>query len=118
MTRRSFCGEAITLGLAAAATSTLRDGSARPAMAATARAIKFSHGSGLCNMPLFYAAEKNLFAKYAIDADVVMTPMAGTSVIQLATGQVEMGVIPYTSTLAAPRVPQPFRLWQGAASRG
>ena len=30
-----------------------------------------------------------------------MTPMAGTSVIQLATGQVEMGVIPYTNTLAA-----------------
>ena len=59
------------------------------------RAIKFSHGTGLCNMPLFYAAEKNLFDKYGIDDDVVMTPMAGTSAIQLATGQVEMGVIPY-----------------------
>ena len=47
MARRSFCGEAITFGLAAAATSTLLDGSARPAIAAT-RAIKFSHGSGLC----------------------------------------------------------------------
>ena len=61
------------------------------------RAIKFSHGTGLCNMPLFYAAEKNLFDKYGIDDDVVMTPMAGTSAIQLATGQVEMGVIPYTN---------------------
>ncbi len=58
MTRRSFCGEALTFGLAAAATSTLLDGSVRRAMAA-ARAIKFSHGSGLCNMPLFYAAEKS-----------------------------------------------------------
>ncbi|MFZ4640996.1 MAG: ABC transporter substrate-binding protein, partial [Nodosilinea sp.] len=28
------------------------------------RAIKFAHGAGLCNMPLFYAAEKQLFSKY------------------------------------------------------
>ena len=63
MTRRSFCGEAITLALAAAATSTLRDGVAQRAVAAPDRATKFSHGSGLCNMPLFYAAEKNLFKK-------------------------------------------------------
>ena len=45
-------------------------------------AIKCAHGTGLCNMPLFYAAEKNLFDKYGIDDDVVMTPMAGTSAIQ------------------------------------
>ena len=117
MTRRSFCGEAITFGLAAAATSTLLDGSARCAIAAT-RAIKFSHGSGLCNMPLFYAAEKNLFAKYAIDADVVMTPMAGTSAIQLATGQVEMGVIPYTNTLAASTRSPTFSVVAGSGIQG
>ena len=52
-------------------------------------------------MPLFYAAEKNLFQKYAIDGIVVMAPMAGTSAIQLATGQVGMGVIPYTNVMAA-----------------
>ncbi len=117
MTRRSFCGEALTFGLAAAATSTLLDGSVRRAMAA-ARAIKFSHGSGLCNMPLFYAAEKNLFAKYAIDADVVMTPMAGTSAIQLATGQVEMGVIPYTNTLAASTRSPTFSVVAGSGIQG
>jgi len=43
MTRRSFCGEAITLGLAAAATSTLRDGAAQRAVAAPDRAIKWAH---------------------------------------------------------------------------
>jgi len=118
MTRRSFCGEAITLGVAAAAASILLEGSARHAVAATDRAIKFSHGSGLCNMPLFYAAEKNLFAKYAIDADVVMTPMAGTSVIQLATGQVEMGVIPYTNTLAASTRSPTFSIVAGSGIQG
>src|SRR5262245_41328236 len=115
MTRRSFCGEAITFGLAA--TSTLLDGSGRRAMAAT-RAIKFSHGTGLCNMPLFYAAEKNLFAKYAIDADVVMTPMAGTSAIQLATNQVEMGVIPYTNGLAAYTRSPTFSVVAGSGIQG
>ena len=64
MTRRRFCGEAITLSLTAAAASTLLDSSAQHAVATPDRAIKFSHGSGLCNMPLFYAAEKNLFKKY------------------------------------------------------
>src|SRR5262245_17910767 len=51
------------------------------------REIKFSHGSGLCNMPLFYAGEKQLFRKYGIEGIVVLTPMAGDSAIQLSTGQ-------------------------------
>jgi NitT/TauT family transport system substrate-binding protein len=116
MTRRNFCGAAFALGLAAAVT--LREGTIPGAAAATDRAIKFSHGSGLCNMPLFYAAEKNLFKKYGINADVVMTPMAGTSAIQLATGQVEMGVIPYTNTLAASTRSPTFSIVAGSGIQG
>ena len=94
VTRRDFLGRAIHLGMATTAASLWLEPQVLRALAMAGRAIKFSHGTGLCNMPLFYAAEKNLFDKYGIDDDVVMTPMAGTSAIQLASGQVEMGVIP------------------------
>ena len=69
-------------------------------------------------MPLFYAAEKNIFEKYGIEDDVVMTPMAGTSAIQLATGQVEMGVIPYTSTIGAYTRSPTFSIVGGSGIEG
>ena len=81
VTRRDFLGQAISLGVATAAVSLLSEPAALNSLAWAGRAIKFSHGTGLCNMTLFYAAEKNLFDKYGIDDDVVMTPMAGTSAI-------------------------------------
>jgi NitT/TauT family transport system substrate-binding protein len=118
MTRRGFFGEAIAMGMAAATASTLLEGSLGRGAAAAGRAIKFSHGSGLCNMPLFYAAEKNIFEKYGIEDDVVMTPMAGTSAIQLATGQVEMGVIPYTSTIGAYTRSPTFTIVGGSGIEG
>jgi hypothetical protein len=40
------------------------------------RAIKFAHGAGLCNMPLFYAAEKQLFSKYGFSGTAALTPNA------------------------------------------
>ena len=82
------------------------------------REIKFSHGSGLCNMPLFYAGEKQLFRKYGIEGIVVMTPMAGDSAIQLATGQVEMGVIPYTNAIAAYARMPAFAVVSGSGIQG
>src|SRR5467141_4776872 len=116
VTRRGFLGRTVTFGVAACGGGGLLGPVA--SWAQGHREIKFSHGSGLCNMPLFYAAEKNLFAKYAIDADVVMTPMAGTSAIQLATGQVEMGVIPYTNTLAASTRSPTFSVVAGSGIQG
>jgi hypothetical protein len=57
LSRRGFLGHVMHLGMAAAAASTVLDGYATRVLAAPGRAIKFSHGTGLCNMPLFYAAE-------------------------------------------------------------
>jgi NitT/TauT family transport system substrate-binding protein len=118
ITRRGFLGHAIHLGMATAAACMLFEPQALRSLAMAGRAIKFSHGTGLCNMPLFYAAEKNLFDKYGIDDDVVMTPMAGTSAIQLATGQVEMGVIPYTNAIAAYTRSPSFSMVAGSGIQG
>ena len=118
VTRRGFLGRAIHLGIATATASLLLEPQALRSTALAGRAIKFSHGTGLCNMPLFYAAEKNLFDKYGIDDEVVMTPMAGTSAIQLATGQVEMGVIPYTNAIAAYTRSPSFAMVAGSGIQG
>ena len=77
VTRRGFLGRSLTFGVAACAMC-----GALPSWAQGNREIKFSHGTGLCNMPLFYAAEKKLFAKYAIESNVVLSGWAGDQAIQ------------------------------------
>jgi NitT/TauT family transport system substrate-binding protein len=79
--------------------------------------VKFSHGTGLCNMPLFYAGETKLFAKYGANAEVVLT-VPGTATIQLASGQVEMAVLPYTSAIAAYTRSPGFSVISGSGIQG
>src|SRR5882762_9376782 len=113
VTRRGFLGRSVTFGVAACAMC-----GALPSWAQGKREIKFSHGTGLCNMPLFYAAEKNLFAKYAIESNVVLSGWAGDQAIQLATGKVEMGVIPYTNAIAAYTRSPSFAVVSGSGTQG
>jgi len=115
LTRRSFLGRTITFSVAACSACAAGAG---PAWGQGKREIKFSHGTGLCNMPLFYAAEKKLFAKYAIESNVVLSGWAGDQAIQLATGKVEMGVIPYTNAIAAYTRSPSFAVVAGSGTQG
>jgi len=87
LTRRHFLARSVTFGVTACAAcgvgGVLDAGSA---WGQGKREIKFSHGTGLCNMPLFYAAEKKFFAKYGIEGTVVLSGWAGDQAVQLATG--------------------------------
>src|SRR5437867_12569028 len=114
-TRREFLGRSVRFTIAVGITPACLSG------VQTAEGdgplVKFSHGTGLCNMPLFYAGEKKLFAKYGANAEVVLT-VPGTATIQLASGQVEMAVLPYTSAIAAyTRSPQ-FAVVSGSGIQG
>jgi NitT/TauT family transport system substrate-binding protein len=91
---------------------------AAPAAGGTMRQIKFSHGTGLCNMPLFYSAEKKLFEPYGISSDVVLTPLASDIAIQLSTGQVEMSVIPFTNAIGAYVQEPNFQVVSGSGIHG
>src|SRR6266542_4011813 len=89
LTRRSFVRHIAAFGtiavptLLAACTPAASAPAAKPAPGATTapgttqtlRTIKFTHGGGLCNMPLFYGAEKKLFEQYGIRSDVVLAPV-------------------------------------------
>lgn len=82
------------------------------------RAIKFSHGTGLCNMPLFYSVEKQLFAKHKISGSAALTPLSADIAAQLATGQVEMSVIPFTNAIAAYSQGASFQIVGGSGVQG
>jgi NitT/TauT family transport system substrate-binding protein len=114
-TRREFLGRGlrftIAVGLAPACLAGAHSAEAAGPL------VKFAHGTGLCNMPLFYAGEKKLFAKYGADAEVVLT-VPGTATIQLASGQVEMAVLPYTSAIAAYTRSPGFSVVSGSGIQG
>jgi NitT/TauT family transport system substrate-binding protein len=118
VTRRAFVRRGVHLTIAMAAAPSCVAGGAMGASRAEAKTVaKFSHGTGLCNMPLFYAAEKKLFQKYGVDADVVLT-VPGTATIQLASGHVEMAVLPYTSATAAYTRSPSFSVISGSGIQG
>lgn len=82
------------------------------------REIIFSHGQGICNMPLFYSIEKDLFAQYDIKGKVYGVTSGVDQATQLAAKAVEMGVIPYTGGLAAYTRDGGFQVVAGSGLRG
>jgi ABC-type nitrate/sulfonate/bicarbonate transport system substrate-binding protein len=113
--RREFLGRSLRFTIAVGVAPACFSG---PTPAdATGPLVKFSHGTGLCNMPLFYAGEKKLFARYGANAEVVLT-VPGTATIQLASNQVEMAVLPYTSAIAAYTRSPGFSVISGSGIQG
>lgn len=124
--RRKFLGMGIAAGVSpiflsllnACSPSANKTSKSEGTTNATGRAIKFSHGSGICNMPLFYSSEKGLFSKYGINGSVAMTPLVADIAAQLATGQVEMAVIPFTNAIAAYSQGASFQIVAGSGTEG
>lgn len=120
--RRKFMG----MGMAAAAAPTLMSilnacTSSSPSQTSSTsqvREITFSHGQGICNMPLFYSVEKDLFSQYGIKGKVYGPTSGVDQATQLATKAVEMGVIPYTGGLAAYTRDGGFQVVAGSGLRG
>jgi NitT/TauT family transport system substrate-binding protein len=105
---------ATTAPPAAAAAATTAPASSNQAL----RTIKFTHGGGLCNMPLFYGAEKKLFETYGIRSDVVLAPVAGDQMTQLVTGKVDAGVVPFTNAIAGYVQSPVFQIVAGSGIQG
>ncbi|MFZ4641549.1 MAG: dihydropyrimidinase [Nodosilinea sp.] len=69
-------------------------------------------------LTLFYAAEKQLFSKYGFSGTAALTPMPADVAVQLATGQVEMAVIPFTNAIAAYTQGASFQVVAGSGVEG
>src|SRR5262249_58391142 len=85
LNRREFLGRGVRFTIAVAVGPACLSGAT--SAEAAGPLVKFSHGTGVCNMPLFYAGETKLFAQDSPNAQGVLT-VPGTPTLQLASGPV------------------------------
>jgi NitT/TauT family transport system substrate-binding protein len=113
--RRSF----LKATSAAALTMAVMPGllGATPARAA-GDVIKGTHGAGFCNMNFFMAHATNLAHDEGLDIDFVEAPSFSDQVTFLGTGQVDCGVMPYTSFVALYDAGAPVKIIGGGGVQG
>jgi NitT/TauT family transport system substrate-binding protein len=111
--RRSF------LRATAASTLTLAVG---PGMMGSAHAaethVKSTHGSGFCNLNYFLANAKQMAQDDGVILDFVITPTFAEQVTFLGAGQVDAGLIPYTSFVALFDAGAPVKIIAGGGIQG
>ncbi len=111
--RRNF------LRATAASTLTLAVG---PGMMGSAHAadahIKSTHGSGFCNLNYFLANALQTAKDDGVMLDFVITPTFAEQVTFLGAGQVDAGLIPYTSFVALFDAGAPVKIIAGGGIQG
>lgn len=93
-----------------------------PGMEGAARAaeshIKSIHGSGFCNLNYFLANALQTAQEDGLVIDFVMTPTNAEMVTFLGTGQVDAGLMPYTSFIALHNAGAPVTIVAGGGIEG
>ncbi|MEM9441308.1 MAG: ABC transporter substrate-binding protein [Pseudomonadota bacterium] len=110
--RRSFmkgaAGSALTVGLAGSMMG--------PAHAASS--VTSTHGTGFCNLPLFLSHARQTAKDDGLTLEFVNTPTFAEHVTFLGTGQVDVGVLPYTSFVALYDAGAPVKIVAGSGIEG
>lgn len=101
----------------AASTLTLALG-AGAAHAASETHIKSTHGSGFCNLNYFLANALQTAKDDGVMLDFVITPTFAEQVTFLGAGQVDAGLIPYTSFVALYDAGAPVKIIAGGGIQG
>ena len=93
-----------------------------PGFGGTARAaeshIKSIHGTGFCNLNYFLANALQTAQDDGVVLDFVVTPTTAEMVTFLGTGQVDAGLIPYTSFIALHNAGAPVTIVAGGGIEG
>ncbi|HYZ24077.1 MAG TPA: ABC transporter substrate-binding protein [Rhodopila sp.] len=93
-----------------------------PGLDGTARAdeshIKSIHGSGFCNLNYFLANALQTAERDGVILDFVVTPTTAEMVTFLGTGQVDAGLMPYTSFIALHDAGAPVTIVAGGGIEG
>jgi NitT/TauT family transport system substrate-binding protein len=80
--------------------------------------LKATHGSGLCNLGIFLAKERNLAAADGVDLEFVVTPTTTDVVTLFGAGIVDVSVIPYSNFFTLVDQGAPVRIVAGAGVEG
>jgi NitT/TauT family transport system substrate-binding protein len=94
--RRSFLRATSAATLTLAVAPGVFGGIAR----AGGKEITTTHGAGMCNLNLFLANVLNTVHDQGVDLKLITTPTFADEVTMIASGQIDAGVMPYTSFLA------------------
>jgi NitT/TauT family transport system substrate-binding protein len=104
--------------LRATAASTLTLALGAGAARAAETHIKSTHGSGFCNLNYFLANALQTAKDDGVMLDFIITPTFAEQVTFLGTGQVDAGLIPYTSFVALYDAGAPVKIIAGGGIQG
>jgi NitT/TauT family transport system substrate-binding protein len=110
--RRNF------LKATAATTLTMAVGPGFMAPAHAAGAIKSTHGTGFCNLNIFLAHALQTAKEDGVELQFVNTPTFAEQVTFLGIGQVDVGLMPYTSFIALFDAGAPVKVVAGGGVEG
>lgn len=124
--RRSFlrctamAGAAITVPgwLAACGSSTSTSSATSAAGAEGVVSIKATHGTGLCNLGIFLAKERELGKADGISLDFVVTPSNADIATLFGAGQVEASLLPYSNFMTLYDAGAPVTIVAGGGVQG
>jgi NitT/TauT family transport system substrate-binding protein len=104
---------------AAAAVTTITMGMG--GMTGTAHAaagIKGTHGTGFCNLNIFLAHSRQYAKAAGVELEFINTPTFAEQVTFLGMGQVDIGLMPYTSFMALYDAGAPVKIVAGGGVEG
>jgi NitT/TauT family transport system substrate-binding protein len=110
--RRSF------LKASGAMTITMALPAAYGAPAHAADSLKATHGSGFCNLNLFLSHAEQLAQEDGLAIEFINTPTFADQVTFIGTGQVDVGLTPYTSFMALYDAGAPVTIVAGGGVEG
>ncbi len=105
-------------GAAAAATITMAMGPGMIGSAHAAAGIKSTHGTGFCNLNLFLAHSRQFAKAEGTELMFINTPTFAEQVTFLGMGQVDIGLMPYTSFMALYDAGAPVKIVAGGGVEG
>lgn len=108
---------ALTATAAAALTFAMGPG-AGGALAQGRGGLRSTHGTGFCNLNLFLAHSLQLAREDGLEIQFVNTPTFAEQVTFLGMGQVDLGLMPYTSFIALFNAGAPVRIIAGGGVEG
>jgi len=103
---------------AAAGAMTVGLGSGLAGRAHAASSVTSTHGTGFCNLPLFLSHARQTAKEDGLTLEFVNTPTFAEHVTFLGTGQVDVGVLPYTSFVALYDAGAPVKIVAGSGIEG
>jgi NitT/TauT family transport system substrate-binding protein len=83
-----------------------------------ASGIKGTHGSGFCNLNIFLAHSRQYAKTAGVELEFINTPTFAEQVTFLGMGQVDIGLMPYTSFMALYDAGAPVKIVAGGGIEG